>query len=493
MPEELENQNSSEETAPVEGAAPAEGTAAEAGASTEEAAAAAKEAALPENTVTVEDAGTLKKKVTVIVPRERIDYAYNEMFGELSKSAQIPGFRVGHAPRRLIEKRFGKEVSQDVRNSVIGDSLPKAVEKAGLKPIGEPDLDLEKVELPEKGEMTFSFEIEVAPEFTLPETKGIKVNKPKVEISEQRIDEMLEEWRSSQATYEVTENPAAEGDAILADVVISGEGITASEHKAQAMRVAPGQVEGLPLVDLGKELTGKKVGDKAVLKVKVPAAHPNEEWREKEVSVELTLQEVRGRKLPELNEEYAKTAGFESLAELRELARRRMDTRAQDEVQESMRQQINKYLLDNVQIDLPEGLVNRQTVRVLQRQYMELLRMGVPRERIDENLTKLQAGAAEVAQREMKLSFILGKFAEAEGITVDDGEVNSRIAMIARQSQRRPERVRQEMTADGTLDLVSDSIRDEKAVEILLGRAEITEVTAEQAAPPPADSGAEKA
>ena len=114
---------------------------------------------LPKCGVAVEDAGTLKKKVTVTVPRERIDAKFDELYGELGHSAQIPGFRIGHAPRRLVEKRFGREVGKDVRNGIIGESIGQALEQAELSTLGEPDLDLEAIELPDDGDLAYSFEV----------------------------------------------------------------------------------------------------------------------------------------------------------------------------------------------------------------------------------------------------------------------------------------------------------------------------------------------
>ena len=114
--------------------------------------------------VSIQDVGTLKKKITVTIPRTDIDGKRDEMFGELSSSAQIPGFRVGHAPKKLIEKRFGKEIGQDVRNSLIGESIGDAIEQAELKTIGEPDINLDEIELPEEGDMQFDFEVEIEPE-----------------------------------------------------------------------------------------------------------------------------------------------------------------------------------------------------------------------------------------------------------------------------------------------------------------------------------------
>ena len=437
---------------------------------------------LPEFGFSVEDAGTLKKKVAITVPRGRIEAKYNEMFGELSKSAQVPGFRVGHAPRRLIEKRFGKEVGSDVRNAVVSEALQQSVEKVKLNTIGEPDLDLDKIELPEQGDMTFSFEIEVAPEFELPTLEGIEVKKPKIEITDERINDRLEEWRSSQARFEASEEAAAAGDVVNADVKITGEGIGEHKHDAQVLRVAAGQVEGIPLVELGNVLAGKKVGDSAQLKVTVPEAHPNEAWRGKEATIDLTLVQIRKRVLPEINDELAKNMGYESLTELRDSVRKNLESRLETEVRQEMQGQISKYLLDNTKFDVPEGMANRHASTVLQRRYVDLLYRGVPREKIDENLAQLQAAAAEQALVDLKLQFILAKAAEKFEITVDEAEVNSRIASMAAEYNRRPERMKQELQEKGTLAEVEISIREDRTLSKLLESAKVTEITPEELA-----------
>jgi trigger factor len=433
--------------------------------------------ALPENIVDVQDAGTLKKKISITVPRARIDAKFAEMFGELSHSAQIPGFRVGHAPRRLIEKRFGKEIGEDVRNAMISEAIAPALEKSELKMLGEPQIDLDKIQLPDSGDMTFSFEIEVMPEFELPALEGIKVTRQKLEMTDARVDEYLEQLRVSRARFEPTDSPAAEGDTVLAGAKISGEGIATVERPGLNLRVAPGQVEGLPLVDLGTALAGKKAGQKATLKVKAPAAHPNEEWREKELTVEIELSDIRRRVLPEVNEEFAKSLGFESLSEVRDYINVRMKQRIETETQQSLRDQVCKYLLDSAKFELPEGAAARYAARVLQRRYVELMYRGVPQEQINERLTELQAAATEQAKTEMKLSFILKKIADDQKVEVHEGEVNARIAQMAAEQGRRPERLRQELGQDGSLEALADSLREARVLDNLLAKAEVTEAT----------------
>ncbi|MBN1555473.1 MAG: trigger factor [Phycisphaerae bacterium] len=434
---------------------------------------------LPKNTVEVEDAGTLKKKVTVTVPRAAIDAKRDEMFGELSNSAQVPGFRVGRAPRRLIEKRFGKDVSQDVRNALIGESLGDAIKDADLKTLGEPDLDLDKVEIPDDGDLTFSFEVEIEPEFDLPEVKGIELTKEIFDVNNEKIDEYIQNLREGRAKYEKTDEPAQDGDGVVTAARITGEGVTWDNPRVP-LRVAPGTIEALPLVDLGEKLKGKKVGDVVTITTKAADTHPNEDWRGKELAIELTIHEVQRRMVPELNEDFATACGFESVDEFRAFVSDRLKGRVDMEIQRSLRNQICQYLLDNTSFDLPVGVVRQQTYRALQRRYVDLLQAGVPREKIDENMVRLQAAAAEEAASDLKLSFILGKIAEEKEIEVRDDEVNARIAQMARAQQRRPERLRQELAADGSLEQVSLAIRDERTLDALLTEAKIVEKTAEE-------------
>ncbi len=447
---------------------------------------------LPEVTVDVSDAGTLKKKLTVTIPRGRIDAKMDEMFGELGTTAQIPGFRVGRAPRRLIEKRFAKEVSQDVRNSLIGESIGSAIDKSELSTMGEPDLDLEAIELPDTGDMLFDFEVEVSPEFDLPETKGIKVEKQSSDVTDERIDEYLDQLRQERATFETTDEPADEGDTVVASATISGEGIETVTRDGQTLRVAPGQIEGLPLVDLGDALKGTKAGGTASVSVKVPEAHPNTDWHGKELTVEIAVQQVNRRVMAELDAAFATNLGFESLEELREFVAAQMKTQVENETRKAMREQISEHLLNSIKLEVPEGVAARHAAKLLQRRASELMMMGVSQDKIQENLTSLQAAAGEQADRELKMSFILEKVAKAEGVEIDEGEVNAQIAQMAARYRRRPDRIRQELASDGTLEQLEVAMREEKALDKLLEQADITEVAAKPAAKKTAKKAASK-
>ncbi|MFW6153770.1 MAG: trigger factor [Planctomycetota bacterium] len=428
---------------------------------------------LPANNVTIEDAGPALKKITIEIDRARIDAKFDEIFGDLRQNAQVPGFRVGHAPRRLLEKRFGKEAAEDVRNNLVADALGKVADDEDLNVLGEPDIKLDEIELPEEGNLVFSMEVEVAPEFDLPDYKGIHVTDPSVEVTDERVAETTRNILSSRGTLAPTDEPAAEGDQVVADVTLTGEGIEEKQENVE-YQVAPAAFMGVPLEDLGGKLTGATAGSTVELTATVPEGHENEDWRGKAVTATFEVKEVKRLEVPELTDELAKEFGMDSAEQFGEFVKERLAVQLDNERQQSMRQQVTQYLLGNTDIELPEGVAARHAQRVLQRRYVDLLYRGVPREQIDQNLELLQARASEEAAEELKLSFILDRIAEAEDIAVDDGEVNARIAEMAMRQGRRPERLRSEMANEGSLGELETRIREQKALDKLLDMAEIT-------------------
>lgn len=435
---------------------------------------------LPANKITIEETGQARKKITIEVDHQRIDAKFNEIFGELRGSAQVPGFRIGRAPRRLLERRFGKEAGEDVRNSLVSESLAAAVEEHKINVLGEPDIKLDEIELPDTGSLVFSVEVEVTPEFDLPDYKAIAVQEPSTEVTEERLEAATRQILAARGTLAPTQEPVIEGDLVIADVAVAGDGID-ERHENMELRVAPAAVDGIPLEEMGDKLTGSAAGKTVKFKTVVPAGHAEEAWREKTVTVTVDLKEVKRLDVPELTDELAEDYGFDDVGALKQYVSDNLGAQLGRERQQGMRDQICRYLLEKTEMALPEGVSARHTAKTLQRRYVELLYRGVPKDEIEQNMSMLEAQATEQAKIDLKLTFILEKIAEAEGISVAEGETNARIAEMAGRQGRRPERLRSEMASQGTLDQVEIQVREQKAIDKLLEMAEIT-----QPAPAPA-------
>ncbi|MCK4958383.1 MAG: trigger factor [Planctomycetes bacterium] len=440
-----------------------------------------------EDIVTIEDSGPCKKKVSIEIVEEKIKAAMGEQFDELRRDAIIPGFRKGRAPQRLIEKRFGSDVSEQVKLKLMAGASETALKD--IDSLGDPDVDHEKVELPETGSMKFEFEVEVRPEFDLPELEGIAVEKPKIETTDEQIEAEIEAMCKRNGIWTPKESEVVEAeDQVVADAVLKIED-TAEDEKHDNIEIfarASGFIGGVPVEKLDELLGGAKPGDTKTTSVDVPATFFNERYRGKKVEIEITVKEVKQLEPAALDEDFFKRYGIEDEDELRDNIRDGRAAQAEQQARAGMGEQIHKYLLDNTKLDLPEDIVADQSRHILQRQYTNLLVQGLPREQIDAQMQSLQASSATQAQEQMKRFFIMDKVGEKLDITVTEEEINGHIAQIAASRGRRPEKMREELARDGSLAQLSLQIREQNCIEKILETAKITEAKAAKAKDKPA-------
>lgn len=428
--------------------------------------------------IKIEDAGPATKKVVVEIPKERIEQKLAEQFKELRQQAAIPGFRPGHAPQKLVEKRFSNDVREQVRRALISESYQQAVEKNSLQVLGEPEFDNpESIQLPESGGLSYSFQIEVQPAIKLPELANLKVKKPKIAVTDENVDQAMHNLQEQQGTLVPVEDRGIQDkDYVTADVHIRLDGKDiAHQHDAQIVS-RPGRLGGIDVVDLDKKLAGQKPDETRKFTVKIPETYANEQLRNKEVEIEIAVKDIKKLELAELTPEFLSDLGFENEKELREALREQMVQRITYDVQQAMRSQVSKFLLENTSIDLPSRLSDRQTSRVVNRRAIDLMMKGMQREQIEQNLEVLRRGAADEAARELKLFFILGQIAGDQNVDVDEAELNGQIAMLAAQRAQRPEKLKQQMAKDGTLANLYVQMREHKAIDKLLESAQIEDV-----------------
>lgn len=435
--------------------------------------------------IKVEDAGPGTKKISIEIPAERIAEKLEENFKELRSSAQLPGFRPGHAPRKLVEKKFSNDVRDQVRRQLISESYGQAIEKNSLNIIGEPQFDNpEGITLPESGAMNFSFSVEVQPEFTIPDLKGIKIKKPKVAVSDENVEQAMTNLKEQQGSLVPIEDRGVETkDFLTVDLHAKVDGnIVAHQHDAQIV-ARPGRLMGIQIDDLDKKLEGLKAGEKRSFTVHADEKHASEAMRNKDVEIEIALKDLKKLEPITIDQDFLESLGFTNEQELRDALREQLVERINYDVQNAQHDQIRKHLLDNVQMELPAKMSDRQADRVVSRRAMELMSRGISREQIEANVQSLRTGSKEEAQRELKLFFILGKIASNNNIEVDEPELNGRIAMLAAHRGARPEKLKQQMAKDGSLQNLYIQLREQKALDKVLETADIEEVEVNAAAP----------
>jgi trigger factor len=437
------------------------------------------ESAGPQNTVTIEDAGPCKKKVVIETPQEAIEQATDEQFKDLAKEAQIPGFRKGRAPRRLLEKRFGKEVGDQVKLKLLAEASESAVKDNDLQTLGEPDIDFEDIELPESGPLRFDFEVEVRPEFELPPLEGIPVTKTKLDVTDEQIDREVEQMQrlSGVWTPRDEDDPVEAEDQIVADVILDVEGVEEDEKLDNTeVYVRPnGFVGAVPVENLDGLLVGAKVGETKETTVEVPKTFFREEYRGRKVDVKIDIKDIKWLKPGPLDENLFNQIGVEDEEELREKIQDMLQSRLEQQGRTEMTEQIYEHLLDNADFELPLDIVGEQANMVLQRQYTNLIMRGLSREQVEEQLEQLQAGSEQQAEKQLKTFFIMDKVADELGVSVTDEEINGQIAQLAIQRGQRPEKMREQMERDGSLAQFSLQVRQNKCIAKLLETANVTE------------------
>ena len=437
-------------------------------------------------TVEMKDTGPWKKMVTITIPRVQVDKSLDEQYKELRGTALVPGFRKGRAPRRLIEKRFGDEVDDQVKLRLLAQAFEQMEKDYDFEVLGEPDFDPEDVELPHEGDLKVVYEIEVKPEFELPSLEGVRIEKPVYETTPERIEEAVDQLRRRAGHVDdVSDQPAQEGDWITGDITMMVAGVEGQEGQElkedAAVHVGPTAVMGVWIEDLSKVLVGCKAGQEKSFEGTVPDTHEKEAYHGKKASFTLKVKGLRRLVLAELDEAFFASFGVDSQEDLRREIAEDLERRADREVRQLMAEQVYRYLDTSVTFDLPAGVAARHAHRYLARRYYELLQQGVPNEQIEENLEKLKAASSEEAHQQLKMSFVMEKIADTLDISVGEPEVNGVIARIAMRYGRRPERVRDEMAKEGRLESLREQIRDEHAVDKVLEMADIVD------APPPSE------
>lgn len=423
--------------------------------------------------VNVNSPGACERHVTVTVSRADIDRYFDDAFSDLVPTASVPGFRIGRAPRKIVESRFKKEVSDQVKGNLLMDCLEKIGEDKHFAAISEPDIDLEAVEVPETGPMTFEFDIEVRPEFEMPKWKGLKITRPVHDFTEDDIAEQLEQMLTRYAQLVPTKEAARAGDYLTLNIKTSHDGVVAEEGEEIVARIRPVlSFTDADLKDFDKLMEGVTPGDKRSAKVDLSVDASNEDLAGKTLDVDMEVLEVKVLKLPELDEDFLQELGnFESEEALRDAIRQNLERQLEYSQQQKAREQITALLVESADWELPPGLLKRQSARELERAVMELRRSGFSEAEIRARENQLRQNSNVSTATALKEHFILERIAEDEGIEAAEGDYEKEIFLMAMQSGESPRRVRAQLEKRGLMDVLRNQIVERKVLELVQSAA----------------------
>lgn len=438
------------------------------------------------NTYEVAESGPSRKKISIVIPADTVTRKLTDSIDGVTSAAALPGFRKGRVPRWLVEKRFGPSVRKEAKQELVVSAVTDAVKELKLNIVGDAyGGNVEQVELESGKPFAFEVEIEVLPEFEVPNLDGIEIKKPMLEVTDQTVADELKKLCVNEGSLE-TREVAEAGDYLTGHAIMKGKDGTefynldgAVVQKPTPDKKGQGMILGIVVSDFDTQLGSPRPGQSVTLTAKGPEQHEIEGIRNNDLTITFEVSRI-DRIVPAPVEQIVQASGLESEDKLHEIMRKRLEGNVQVQQATALRGQVAKYLLDNSKMELPQRLSAQQAARTLERQRLELMYRGVEAHKIEERIAELRTASAAAATRDLKLFFILQRAAEALSVTVNEGEVNQRIVQIAMQRNVRPDQLRQELIRNRQVSGLAQQIRDHKTLDAIIAKAKVTEVSAEE-------------
>lgn len=416
------------------------------------------------------------RDVVVTVPESEVKRYLKEAYDELVPEAQVPGFRSGRAPRRLVEKQFKDRVVEQVKGKLLMDSLSQVTESQDFSAISEPDFDYNSIPDPGEGTFTFQFSIEVRPEFETPNWKGLELTKPVEKIDDESVTSALERVLKDRAVYEATDEPASIGDKLVVTIRFKeGDTLLSTMEEERITLAATLSLSDGVCESFGADVSGKREGETATTPVKLGESAGDSE-SDRSITAEVEVIEVQKLEGTELTDAVLEDLGdFESEEELREFIKDSLVRQAEYRTQQAVRKKVTDLLADSVSFELPEDLVRRQTNRELQRRMLEMRRNGFDDTTIRGIINALQQNARASTEAALREHFVLEQIAEDESIDAEPEEFEAEIMLIAQQSGQSERRTRARLEKGGQMDALRNQIVERKVIERVVEHAKVTE------------------
>jgi trigger factor len=422
--------------------------------------------------VRIEDVSPVERKLIVEIPWATVSDRLGEAFRELGKSVQLKGFRKGKVPRSVLERMFGKRVREEVAGQLVRESFVSAATEHKLEAVSEPMVQ----DSPEivKGE-PFAFEaiVEVKGDIEVAEYRGMELTKRPVAIPEDAVDRALDHVRREQ-----TELRPIEGREVLAESDVCAIALKGSvgEHEIDRpqLTVDLGDQEREPLPGLARMLVGLPLtATDHELEIAIPEDHTDDLVAGKTARFTVSVLDAREKDVPELDDELAKDTGeAQTLAELREVLRKRLEERMAEEIRGELRDAALKELVKRNQIPIAASLIERAAHAKIHR-FQAML--GIPHDDHETLNDEIRGKLTEGADDDVRGQLLLDAVSRKENIEVSEEEVGERVARLARSQGQQPARLRAEMDRDGRLDNLRFQMVQEKVLDFIIDRATVTE------------------
>ena len=425
------------------------------------------------------DVSPTRKEIKIELEASLIRDTYDRISDEYSKAAKIPGFRPGHAPRSVVRTRYKNEIRTEVLRELLPNAVNDAIGEHSLSAIGEPNVELDNTAALENlGEepITVKVGVEVLPDIKLENYKGIEATRSVRPVTDADVEKTIENLRDASASLQPVEDRGAElGDT----VTINARGNYVEDPEAEPIKVDDVEVilggEGVQQ-EFTDNLLGVRPDEKKTFSIEYREDFSTPGLAGKKVEYEAEVTAVRRKELPEVDDEWVKSLGYDfDVATLRSMIRQDLETHAKGDADRRMRDDVVRQLLAAHQFEVPETLVEQQTNQRLQSVVREMIGRGFDPRNPNMNWENAREELKEQAVNDVRATMLLDHIAETENITVSDEEVEAEIDAYAAASQQPKEQIRAALTKEGGERSIAHRLRNRKALELLIENAKITD------------------
>jgi len=432
--------------------------------------------------VIVEQVGPCRKALRIEVPAEQVATEYQAVIKEIASNARVPGFRKGKAPAAVIEKQFSKDALEETRERLVPKAYHEALRQEQVKAVSI--VDVSDIQITKQLPLSFKVTVDLLPEFTLPAYKEIALTSKKVEVKDEDVDEILTNMRNRSAHFEpVSGRASRKDDVVEIDYTGACDGKPMSEIAPDRPELAQGKDFWVLLSDtmpeflpgIKAQVEGMDIGQTREVSVTFPADYRAKSAAGKSAVYTITVKGIRERKSPELNDDFAKTMGADTVGELRKLVSENLMRTGEATEKGRQKDDLVKWLVENTALtNLPQSLVEEEARHIIQDVVQENVKRGVNKDEIESHREDIFTRAAQSASERVTVNYILNRIADEEKVAVTQADVEQRIAEMAQRYGSTPEKMKEELAKRGSLDQLRGSLRLDKTVDLLHASAKIT-------------------
>ena len=418
-------------------------------------------------------------ELVIEVGREEFEAAIDKVYKKQRGSINVPGFRKGHAPRKVIEGMYGSGVFyEDAMNDVYPTAYAEAIEQEKLDAVAWPQVEIQEVG---KDGFTFKAVVTVRPEVTLGEYKGLSAEKEVAEVTDEDLDGELKPFISRATRIVTVEREAKNGDTVVIDFEGFKDGVPFEGGKAEGYSLELGSGSFIPGFE--EQVVGLKAGDEKDLDVTFPADYQAEELAGAPVVFKVKVNEVKEKQEPVVDDEFAKDVSeFDTLADLKKDLGEKLKARREEQAERSFREALMEQVIANMQVEIPDAMVDYQAEKLLNSYAQRITSQGIPFENylsmMGMSMDDMKAQSAEAALHQVQHDLALGAIVKAEHIEITDEELEAELGRLAGQYQMELDDVKKAVNAD---DVKAD-LAEKKAADLIFDSAKVGKAPAKKAA-----------